>query len=89
MNRHSKTSAATQKDDLTAKRSPIARIHDVQKTATSVWIHEQLNRIRKLIVKHGADSEMLDTIDHLAEDNWGWIDEEIAARLGCACMREA
>jgi len=48
-----------------------------------LWIHGQLNRIRELLVEHGADDEMLDAVDYLVEDNKGWINPEIAARLGC------
>jgi hypothetical protein len=48
MNRHSETSATQQKKDLTAKRSGIASIHDIHETVTSLWTHEQLNRIREL-----------------------------------------
>jgi hypothetical protein len=89
MNRHSETSATEQKEDPTAKRSGIASIDDVQETETSLWIHEQLNRIRELLVEHGADDEMLDAVDYLVEDNKGWIDPEIAARLGSAGIGEA
>src|SRR5271157_990987 len=53
MNRHSETSATAQKE-LTAKRSGIASIRDVQETETSLWIRGQLNRIRELLVEHGA-----------------------------------
>jgi hypothetical protein len=89
MNRLFKTSATEQKKDLTAKRSGIANIRDVQETVTCLWIHEQLNRIRELLVEHGADDEMLDAVDYLVRDNKGWIDPEIAAALGCAGIREA
>jgi len=85
MNRHSETSATAQKE-LTAKRSGIASIRDVQETETS---HGQLNRIRELLVEHGADDEMLDAVDYLVEDNKGWINPEIAARLGCTGTGEA
>ena len=88
INRHSENSATAQKE-LTAKRSGIASIRDVEETATSLWVHVQLNRIRKLLVEHGADDEMLDAVDYLAEDNKGWIDPEIAAALGSAGIREA
>jgi hypothetical protein len=88
-NRHSETSATEQKKDLTAKRSGIASIDDVQETATSLWIHEQLNRIRELLVEHGADDEMLDAVDYLVDDNKGWINPEIAEALGSTGTREA
>ena len=89
MNRHSETSAPEQPEDLTAKRSGVASILDMQETETSLWIHEQLNRIRELLVEHGADDEMLDAVDYLVEDNKGWINPEIAARLGFAGTGEA
>jgi hypothetical protein len=88
MNRHSETSATEQKKDLTAKRPGIASIRDVQETVTSLWIHEQLNRIRELVVEHG-DEEMLDAVDYLVKDNKGWINPEIAEALGSAGTGEA
>jgi hypothetical protein len=88
MNRRSETSATAQKE-LTAKRSLIASIPVVEETETSLWIHEQLNRIRELLVEHGADDEMLDAVDYLVDDNKGWIDPEIAAALGSAGSGEA
>ena len=87
MNRRSETSATEQKE-LTAKRSLIASIPVVEETETSLWIHEQLNRIRELLVEHGADDEMLDAVDYLVEDNKGWMNPEIAAHLGFAGIRE-
>jgi len=83
MNRHSETSATEQKKDLAAKRSGIASIRDVQETATSMWIHEQLYQIRQLLGEHGANDEMLDAVDYLVEDNKGRINPKIGARLGC------
>jgi hypothetical protein len=87
MNRHSETSATGQKKDL--KRPGIASIDDIQETETSLWIHEQLNRIRELLVEHGADDEMLDAVDYLVDDNKGWINPEIAEALGSAGTGEA
>jgi uncharacterized protein (DUF1786 family) len=81
MNRRSETSATAQKE-LTAKRSLTASIPVVEETETSLWIHEQLNRIRELLVEHGADDEMLDAVDYLVDDNKGWINPEIAEALG-------
>jgi hypothetical protein len=54
-----------------------------------LWIHEQLNRIRKLLVEHGADDELLDAVDYLVDDNKGWINPEIAEALGSAGTGEA
>jgi len=59
-----------------------ASLRDVEETETCLWIHEQLNRMRELLVEHGADSEMLDAVDYLVDDNKGWINPEIAAHLG-------
>jgi hypothetical protein len=88
MNRHSETSATEQKKDLAAKRSGIASIRDIHETVTSLWIHEQLNRIRELVVEHG-DEEMLDAVDYLVKDNKGWINPEIAEALGSTGTGEA
>jgi hypothetical protein len=89
MNRHSETSATEQKKDLTAKRSGIESIDDIEETATCLWIHEQLNRIRELLVEHGADDEMLDAVDYLVDDNKGWTNPEIAEALGSTGTGEA
>ncbi len=89
MNRHSETGASEQPEDLTAKRYGSASLRDVEETETSLWIHEQLNRIRELLVEHGADDEMLDAVDYLIEDNKGWINPEIAEALGSTGTGEA
>jgi hypothetical protein len=89
MNCHSEACATEQKKDLSAKRSGIASIEDIEETATSLWIHEQLNRIRELLVEHGADDEMLDAVDYLVDDNKGWMNPEIAEALGSTGTGEA
>jgi hypothetical protein len=88
MNCHSETGASEQPRDLTEKRSGIASIDDVQETETSLWIHEQLNRTRELLVEHG-DDEMLDAVDYLVKDNKGWINPEIAEALSSTGTGEA
>jgi hypothetical protein len=60
-----------------AKRS----IQDIEETETGLWVQQQLNRIHDFLVERGADSEMLDAVDYLIEDNRGWIDDEIAKDL--------
>ena len=67
----------------------IASIDDIEETATSLWLHEQLNCIRELLVEHGADDEMLDAVDYLVDDNKGWINPEIAEALGSTGTGEA
>lgn len=80
MNRGSKPIASEQPEDPTAKQS--VSLGDIEETETSLWLHEQLNRIQKLLVEHGADVEMLDAVEYLIEDNNGWINPEIQMRLG-------
>ena len=80
MNRGSKPFASEQPEDPTAKQS--VSLGDIEETETSLWLHEQLNRIQKLLVEHGADVEMLDAVEYLIEDNNGWINPEIQMRLG-------
>jgi len=80
MNRGSKPTATEQPEDPTAKQS--VSLGDIEETETSLWLHEQLNRIQKLLVEHGADVEMLDAVEYLIEDNNGWINPEIQMRLG-------
>jgi hypothetical protein len=89
MNRHSETNAPEQPEDLTAKRSESVSLRDVAETQTCLWIHEQLNRIRGLLVEREADDEMLDAVDYLVEDNKGWINPEIAEALGHAGTGDA
>ena len=78
MNRSSKPTAAEQAE--VAKQG--VSLGDIEETETSLWLHEQLNRIQKLLVEHGADVEMLDAVEYLIEDNNGWINPEIQMRLG-------
>jgi hypothetical protein len=80
MNRSSKPIVTEQPEDPTAKQS--ISLGDIEETETSLWLHEQLNRIQKLLVEHGADVEMLDAVEYLIEDNNGWINPEIQMRLG-------
>ncbi len=80
MNHGSKPIASEQPEDPTAKQS--VSLGDIEETETSLWLHEQLNRIQKLLVEDGADVEMLDAVEYLIEDNNGWINPEIQMRLG-------
>ena len=79
MNRSSKPIDSEQPEDP-AKQA--VSLGDIEETETSLWLHEQLNRMQKLLVEHGADVEMLDAVEYLIEDNNGWINPEIQMRLG-------
>ena len=49
-------------------------LEDIEEAKTGIWIEQQLHRIRKLLVEHGADDEMLVAVDFLLEENaeyWG------------------
>jgi hypothetical protein len=80
MNRRSRPIASEQAE--VAKRDQNVSLGDIEETETSLWLHEQLNRIQKLLVEHGADVEMLEAVGYLIEDNNGWINPEIQMRLG-------
>jgi hypothetical protein len=62
-----------------SERGP--RIEDIEQTETSLWVEQQLNRIHDFLVERDADSEMLDAVDYLIEDNEQWMDEKIEKDL--------
>ncbi len=64
------------------RKSTANCLDDIEETKTCLWVFEQLNRIQKLLVEHGADDEMLEAVEYLIEDNERWISPEIEARLG-------
>jgi hypothetical protein len=78
-----KSTPSEQPKDLNARgsrrRSP--SLEDIEETETSLWVDEQLNRIRDFLSERGADSEMLDAVEYLREDNERWIDPKIADDL--------
>jgi hypothetical protein len=55
----------------------MASIEDIEETETSIWIRNQLQRIRDFLQENGGDDEMLDAIDYLEDDNERWIDPKI------------
>jgi hypothetical protein len=63
-------------------------LEDIESTEASLWVEEQLNRIRDCLVEHGADDEMLDAVDYLLKENEGWIDDQIAGDLRAGNFRE-
>ena len=56
-------------------------IEDIEETVTSIWIRNQLQRIRDFLEENGGDDEMLDAIDYLEDDNEFWISPEIEKAL--------
>jgi hypothetical protein len=59
-------------------------LEDIEETELSIWLAAQLVRIRDFLFKveaDGVDSEMLDAIDYLIDDNDRWIDPQIARDL--------
>jgi hypothetical protein len=50
-------------------------------------VEQQLNRVRDLLAKHGADDEMLDAVDYLMEEDGDWIDDRIAKDLRAGNLR--
>lgn len=66
----------------TAKTARNMSLADIEETETSLWLLEQLNRIQKLLVEHGADDELLEAVEYLIEDNDQWVSPKIEALLG-------
>jgi len=56
-------------------------LEDIEETQTSLWVGQQLDRIHDFLVEYGADSEMLDAIKFLRDDNDSWINPKIAESL--------
>jgi hypothetical protein len=62
---------------MSRKRDP--SLENIDEAKTGLWVEQQLNRIRRYLVEHGADDEMLDAIDFLLEENAElWLDPQIA-----------
>ena len=59
----------------------MADIEDIEETETSIWIRNQLQRIRDFLQENGGDDEMLDAVDYLEDDNERWISPEIEEAL--------
>jgi hypothetical protein len=65
-------------------------LQEIEQAETGLWVEQQMNRVRDLLVKHGADVEMLDAVDYMMEENSDWIDDRIAEDLRagtCAPVR--
>lgn len=67
------------------KRSP--NLQEIEETETSLWVGDQLSRIRGFLLEGGADCEMVGAIDYLIEDNDRWIDPQIAEDLRTGKLR--
>jgi hypothetical protein len=89
MNSSSLPPASEGMEDRTRENDRSSDLDDIQETAVSLWVLEQLTRIQKLLEEHGADVEMLDAVEYLIWDNDRWICPEIAARLGSTRTGEA
>ena len=61
------------------RRTP--SLEDIEETETCLCVEQQLERVHAFLVERGADSEMLDAIEYLREDNDRWIDPKIAEDL--------
>jgi hypothetical protein len=62
-------------------------LEDIEETEISLWVEEQLKRIRGFLAERDGDSEMLDAVDYLLEDNDRWIDPQIAKALRAGNLR--
>jgi hypothetical protein len=71
----------TEKLNARSKRLRTPSLEDIEETETSLWVEQQLNRIRDFLAERGADSEMLDALECLREENERWIDPQIAKDL--------
>jgi hypothetical protein len=67
--------------NASSSRTGTTSLEDIEETETGLWVEQQLSRIRDFLVARAADSEMLDAVDYLREDNERWIDPEIAQEL--------
>jgi hypothetical protein len=80
-NRKSTTLDRAESLNARSNRRRAPSLEDIEETETSLWVEQQLNRIREFLVERGADGEMLDAVDYLREDNDRWIDPKIAEDL--------
>jgi hypothetical protein len=67
--------------NASSNRRRTASLEDIEETETGLWVDDQLSSIRDFLVAHAAESEMLDAVDYLREDNQRWINPEIAQDL--------
>ena len=58
MTRRSQPIASDKPKDSPTKSYPKVSLDDIEETETSLWILEQLKRIQKLLVEHGADGSL-------------------------------
>jgi hypothetical protein len=79
--RKSTTPNRPERLDAPSKQRRTPSLVDIEETQTSLWVAEQLNRIHAFLVEHSADTEMLDAVEYLREDNERWIDPNIAEDL--------
>jgi hypothetical protein len=89
MARRSAPTPSDQPENSTMKSDRNVSLDDIEETAISLWLLEQLNRIQKLLEEHGSDDEMLQAVEYLIEDNERWISPEIALHLGSTRTGEA
>jgi hypothetical protein len=61
------------------KQSPSPE--DIEEAETTLWLGQQLDRIRGYLSEHGADDDMLIAVDYLLEENDRWLDPQIADDL--------
>lgn len=67
------------------KKQP--NLNEIEEAETGLWLHEQLSRIRAVLVELDSDEEMLDAIDYLIEENEQWIDPDIANAVHSGIIR--
>jgi hypothetical protein len=80
-NRKSATPDRPENTSARSNRGRTPSLEEIEEAETGLWVEQQLSRIRDFLVEHGADSEMLDVVDYLLEENRDWIDPKIAKDL--------
>jgi hypothetical protein len=86
-NRKSATLDRPENTSARSNRRRTPSLEEIEEAETSLWVEQQLNRIRDFLAEHGADEEMLDVVDYLLEDNDFWIDPNIAKDLRSGKLR--
>jgi prolyl oligopeptidase PreP (S9A serine peptidase family) len=74
-------------ENLIARSERGPRLEDIEQAETTLWVEQQMNRIHEFLVERGADSEMLDAVAYLIEENDRWIDPQVAEDLRAGNLR--
>lgn len=62
-------------------------LEEIEETEMALWIKEQLDRIRDFLTEREADTDMIEAVHFLIEDNERWIAPRIAEDLLAGNLR--